>query len=118
MCLTVSRARLSSPSRNALCRSRRFPGEKTSPTQPFPTKPLPFDRQGITLDDVIDFTPELRREARRILDKYDYGSLFTPPTEKGTIVLPGVGGVLVGLAPPCIRTRAYCMSPHSPHRQL
>ena len=40
------------------------PYEKTSPTQPFPTKPPPFDRQGITLDDLIDFTPELRAEAR------------------------------------------------------
>jgi quinoprotein glucose dehydrogenase len=68
------------------------PGEKTSATQPFPTRPLPFEQQGITLDDVIDFTPALRREARRILDKYEYGPLFTPPTEQGTIVLPGVAG--------------------------
>jgi len=68
------------------------PGEKTSSTQPFPTKPLPFEQQGIALNDLIDFTPALRREARRILDKYDYGPLFTPPTEQGTIVLPGVAG--------------------------
>src|SRR5262249_14886701 len=39
------------------------PGERTSPTQPFPTKPPPFDRQGVTLDDLIDFTPGLRAEA-------------------------------------------------------
>jgi quinoprotein glucose dehydrogenase len=68
------------------------PGEKTSATQPFPTKPLPFEQQGLTLDEVIDLTPELQREARRILGKYDYGSLFTPPTEKGTVMLPGVAG--------------------------
>jgi len=37
-----------------------LPGEQTSPTQPFPTKPPAFDRQGITPDDLIDFTPALR----------------------------------------------------------
>ena len=42
------------------------PGEKTSPTQPFPTKPAPFDRQGVTVDDLIDFTPELKAEAIKI----------------------------------------------------
>jgi len=67
-------------------------GEKASRTQPFPSKPLPFEQQGITLDDLIDFTPDLQREARRILHKYEYGPLFTPPSERGTIVLPGVGG--------------------------
>ena len=36
------------------------PGERAFPTQPFPTKPPAFDRQGITVDDLIDFTPELR----------------------------------------------------------
>ena len=39
------------------------PGERTARTQPFPTKPPPFDRQGVTIDDLIDFTPELRAEA-------------------------------------------------------
>ena len=39
--------------------SRPFRGERTSPTQPFPTKPAPFERQGITVDDLVDFTPEL-----------------------------------------------------------
>ena len=39
------------------------PGERSSPTQPFPTKPAPFDRQGVTQNDVIDFTPELRKQA-------------------------------------------------------
>jgi len=68
------------------------PGEKTSPTQPFPTKPLPFDRQGLSLDDLIDFTPELRQEAIGIVNQYEYGPLFTSPTEKGTIFIPGVAG--------------------------
>ena len=42
------------------------PGEKTSPTQPFPTKPAPFDRQGVSVDDLIDFTPALRAEALEV----------------------------------------------------
>jgi quinoprotein glucose dehydrogenase len=67
-------------------------GERTSPTQPLPTKPAPFERQGSTEDNLIDFTPELRAEAKKILEQYDYGPLFTPPTEKGTINLPGWGG--------------------------
>ncbi|MGH9854333.1 MAG: PQQ-binding-like beta-propeller repeat protein, partial [Blastocatellia bacterium] len=68
------------------------PGERTSPTQPFPTKPAPFERQGSTEANLIDFTPELRAEAKKILEQHDHGPLFTPPTEKGTINLPGWAG--------------------------
>jgi quinoprotein glucose dehydrogenase len=68
------------------------PGEKTWPTQPFPTRPPPFERQGFTDDDVIDFTPELRAEALEIVRQYDGGPLFTPPSERGTIQLPGNAG--------------------------
>jgi quinoprotein glucose dehydrogenase len=69
------------------------PGEKLSPTQPFPTRPAPFDRQGMTKDDVIDFTPELHKEALAILEKYNYGPLFTPPSlQKPTILMPGQAG--------------------------
>ena len=74
------------------------PGEKTAPTQPFPTKPPPFDRQGITVDDLIDFTPELRAEAIEILKDYAYGPIFTPPIVigdgglKGTVEMPGPAG--------------------------
>src|SRR5438132_4707765 len=56
------------------------PGEKTSSTQPFPTRPSAFDRQGVTENDVIDFTPELRKQALAVLEKYNYGPLFTPPS--------------------------------------
>jgi quinoprotein glucose dehydrogenase len=68
-------------------------GERASPTQPFPTKPPPFDRQGLTPDDLIDFTPGLRAAARKWLELFETGALFTPPSERGTLVVPGqVGG--------------------------
>jgi len=75
------------------------PGESLSPTQPFPTKPPPFERQGIGDDDLIDFTPALRAEARAILRRHRSGPLFTPGSllrpdgSGGTLILPGtVGG--------------------------
>jgi quinoprotein glucose dehydrogenase len=54
-------------------------GEKTSPTQPFPTKPPAYDLQGSSIDDLIDFTPELRAEAIKAVSKYKLGPIFTPP---------------------------------------
>ena len=73
------------------------PGEWYSPTQPFPTKPPPFEQQGASIDDLIDFTPELRQEAIKILNQYTYGELFTPPSvaangRKGTVQMPGAAG--------------------------
>ena len=76
------------------------PGEATSPTQPFPTKPPAFDRQGATVENLIDFTPELREEALQIVERYTIGPLFTPPSvrgdgpndNQGTIQLPGSQG--------------------------
>jgi len=55
------------------------PGEKYSATQPFPTRPAAYDRQGLAIDDLIDFTPELRAEAVKAIEKYKIGPLFTPP---------------------------------------
>ena len=55
------------------------PGEWYSPTQPFVTKPPAFDRQGVSIDDLIDFTPELRAEAIELVKRYKIGPLFTPP---------------------------------------
>ena len=65
------------------------PGETTSPTQPFPTRPPAFERQGITMDDLIDFTPELRAEAAQTLAEVDYSGLYSPPSLKGVFALPG-----------------------------
>ncbi len=68
-------------------------GERASSTQPFPTRPPAFDRQGVSEDDLIDFTPELRSEALDIFDRFDAGPLYTPPSEVPLLVLPGpVGG--------------------------
>jgi quinoprotein glucose dehydrogenase len=55
------------------------PGEWYSPTQPFPTKPPAFDYQGVTIENLVDFTPELRAEAIRLTSKYKLGPVFTPP---------------------------------------
>ena len=55
------------------------PGEWYSPTQPFPTKPPAYERQGVSIDDLIDFTPELRAEAVKVAGRYKIGPIFTPP---------------------------------------
>jgi quinoprotein glucose dehydrogenase len=73
------------------------PREWTAKTQPFPLKPPPFDQHGITENDLIDFTPELRAEAIKAIQGYKLGPIYTPPTvitptNKGTIHVPGLGG--------------------------
>ena len=74
------------------------PGEKSSPTQPFPTKPAPFDRQGFSTDDLIDFTLELRAAAETIVSEYRIGPMFTPPSlrgangVRGTLLMPALTG--------------------------
>ncbi|HLK49623.1 MAG TPA: PQQ-binding-like beta-propeller repeat protein [Bryobacteraceae bacterium] len=55
------------------------PGEWYSPTQPFPTRPPAFDYQGVTADDLIDFTPQLHAEALQLVSKFKLGPIFTPP---------------------------------------
>ena len=76
------------------------PGEHTAKTQPFPTKPVPFDRQGFTEEDLIDFTPELRARAKEKVKGLLMGPLFSPPaivsTEpggvRGQLIMPGGWG--------------------------
>jgi quinoprotein glucose dehydrogenase len=75
------------------------PGEWYSPTQPIPTRPPAFDQQGVSDKDLLDYTPELKAEARKIVDEYNYGPVYTPPEvvgtpkgKKGTIYEPGTNG--------------------------
>ena len=74
------------------------PGEKTAPTQPHPTRPAPFDRHGLTEDDLIDWTPELRAEAKAIFADYVGGPIFTPPIvggeggKTGVLMMPSAAG--------------------------
>ena len=75
-----------------------MPGEYVSPTQPFPTRPAPFEYQGVTIDDLVDFTPEIRRMAVEAVRPFRLGPLFTPisrPEEggwQGTLMRPPDGG--------------------------
>jgi quinoprotein glucose dehydrogenase len=74
------------------------PGERLAMTQPFPTKPPPFERLGIAVDDLIDFTPELRAEALELVDDFVIGPIFTPTIvagangKKANLHNPGAGG--------------------------
>ena len=74
------------------------PGEWYSPTQPHPTKPAPYDRQGVSEADLIDFTPELNAQAREMIKQYKIGPLFTPPIvagtggKLGTLMIPAAQG--------------------------
>jgi quinoprotein glucose dehydrogenase len=69
-----------------------MPSEHPSPTQPFPTKPPAFDLQGTVEDNLIDYTPELKKRAFEVLNKFEHGPMFTPASEKGTLFLPGMNG--------------------------
>jgi quinoprotein glucose dehydrogenase len=74
------------------------PREWYSPTQPFVTKPPAFERQGVAVDDLIDFTPELRAEAIKVVSRYKLGPMFTPPVVSkwdgplATLMLPSTTG--------------------------
>jgi quinoprotein glucose dehydrogenase len=68
------------------------PGERLSPTQPVPSKPAPFSRQGFSEEDVNDFTPQIREWALAALKGLRTGPLFTPPSRAGTVLMPGVIG--------------------------
>jgi glucose dehydrogenase len=56
------------------------PGEWYAPTQPHPTRPPAYDGQGLRLEDLIDYTPELHAEAVKAVEKYRLGPIFTPPS--------------------------------------
>ena len=67
-------------------------GEHAAATQPFPTWPPPFEMQGLAADDLIDFTPELRRRAQKELEGIRTGGLFLPASTEGSLAVPGWGG--------------------------
>ena len=68
------------------------PGERAAPTQPIPSRPPPFERQGVALDQLVAATPQIQAAALEIVSRYDWGDLFEPPSLRGTIVNPGIGG--------------------------
>jgi quinoprotein glucose dehydrogenase len=75
------------------------PFEWTAPTQPFPTKPAAYDRQGVTEDDLVDFTPAIKAAALEAVKGLRLGPMYTPPSlidapdgTRGTLVLPHYGG--------------------------
>ena len=69
-----------------------IPGERPSPTQPFPTRPEPFEYQGAEIDDLVDFTPEIRQMAIEAVEGYRLGPIFTPQMWQGTIQRPANSG--------------------------
>ena len=92
------------------------PDEEVSPTQPQPSWPEPFARQGFTTDDLVDFTPELRARAEALVAPFRLGPIFTPPSLEGTVVSPGwIGGAgwgAVAIDPE--RQRLYVKASNSP----
>jgi quinoprotein glucose dehydrogenase len=75
------------------------PGEWYAPTQPIPSKPAPYARTGVSVDDLIDFTPALHSEAVELVKNYKLGPIYTPPVVSkspgplGTLMLgPANGG--------------------------
>jgi quinoprotein glucose dehydrogenase len=85
----------------------KMPGEKLSKTQPFPTRPAPYDMQGLPVNELIDFTPALRAEALKVLARFDWGPFFQPPLNRdnsegkvGALWCPGdVGGTNIDGTP-------------------
>ena len=75
-----------------------MPGDVASPTQPFPTKPPPFEYQGVSIDDLVDFTPEIRAMAVEAVRDFNLGPLYTPPSlpveggTHGTLQRPRIDG--------------------------
>jgi quinoprotein glucose dehydrogenase len=75
-----------------------MPGDETAPTQPWPTRPPPFEYSGVTLDDLADFTPAVRKLALAAADPFVLGPIYTPPSlaieggKQGTLMRPSTAG--------------------------
>ena len=98
MCSTGPMASRCGPLSSGLSSSRLCRARRTSATQPFPTKPLAYEKQGSSIDHLLDFTPELRAEAMKIAARYKLGPIFTPPVlakpevQIATLAMSGFGG--------------------------
>ena len=86
------------PIKNVPVSASEVPGERAAATQPVPTRPAPFDRQGFTREDLNDLAPELLNEAMAIFNSMDGGPLYSPPTARGRLMLPGVAASWSGAA--------------------
>lgn len=69
-----------------------MPEDDVSPTQPFPVKPPPLVRQGISPEDAWGLTPYDRGKCRELIESMRYGPIYTPPTTEFTLMMPNVGG--------------------------
>ncbi|MBZ5602331.1 MAG: PQQ-binding-like beta-propeller repeat protein [Acidobacteriia bacterium] len=67
-------------------------GEKLAATQPYPVKPPPFTRQAFTEDMITTRTPEAHKAVLDMFRKLDSNGMFTPPSLRGTILMPGTDG--------------------------
>lgn len=70
----------------------RVPGERSAPAQPFPTRPVPLHPQRLDRADVWGLTPWDRRRCRQYFDRLDYQGIYTPPSLRGSLAYPGLGG--------------------------
>jgi len=69
-----------------------MPEEQSWPTQPFPTKPKPYARQHVTVNDLSNYSSEDNEALRKQFNSLRYEGMFTPPALKGTIMVPGTRG--------------------------
>ncbi len=96
--------------------SSDVPGERTAPTQPHVVGIAPFARQGLTDSDLVDFTPQLEKQARQVFARYRSGGMYAPPSLQGTVQSPGwIGGAGWGsMAIDPVRQVAYVKATNLP----
>ncbi|CAD5259485.1 MULTISPECIES: PQQ-binding-like beta-propeller repeat protein [unclassified Imperialibacter] len=80
------------PVEERLVPASNIPGEEAWPTQPFPTKPLPYSKQYISESDLLDFTPDAKKEVLDAFKRFRYEGIYTPPDTSGTLLTPGSRG--------------------------
>ena len=68
------------------------PGETASPTQPFATRPAPLAPLAITRNDLWGLSFYDKGKCQEQFDQLDYKGIFTPPSLRGALEYPGLGG--------------------------